>query len=66
MEETASEESFMDFLLKNIENFSAVREKARYYFSKYTLLYIDEKIENYLSACEKVDILRSRKAGMLS
>lgn len=66
LEETASEESFMDFLLKNIENFSAVREKARYYFSKYTLLYIDEKIENYLSACEKVDILRSRKAGMLS
>lgn len=66
LEKTESDENFMSFLLKNIENFSAVREKARYYFSKYTMLYIDERIQKYLSACEKVDLLRCRKAGMLS
>ena len=37
-------------MMDNIHSFSAVREKARYYFCKYLNYYIIEKIENYTQA----------------
>lgn len=52
-----SEEDFFHFMDQNVENFSAVREKARYYFCKYLYLYIRQKIENYYESCEKSEAL---------
>lgn len=43
-------ELFRQFLTENVHSFSAVREKARYYFCKYLNYYITEKIERYLRA----------------
>ncbi len=63
---TTDEESFISFLLDNIERFSSVREKARYYFLKYILYYIDEKIDSYLKACGRVDQIRLQKGGILT
>ncbi len=66
LSQTTDEESFISFLLNNIENFSSVREKARYYFLKYILYYVDEKIEAYLKACQRVDQIRLQKGGILT
>ena len=55
--ESQSEEDFFHFMDQNVENFSAVREKARYYFCKYLYLYIRQKIENYYESCEKSEAL---------
>lgn len=43
-------EQFRMFLLQNINEFSGVREKARYYFCKYLYYYIEEKIDAYVEA----------------
>lgn len=51
--ESKSEEDFFRFMDKNKENFSEVREKARYYFCKYLDLYIRYKCEQYYESCEK-------------
>ena len=45
--DSQSEEDFFHFMDRNAENFSAVREKARYYFCKYLYLYIRQKIDSY-------------------
>ena len=66
LSQTTDDESFIAFLLTNIERFSSVREKARYYFLKYILYYVDEKTEAYLKACQKVDLLRLQKGGLLT
>ena len=41
------------FLNANIQSFSAVREKSRYYFCKYLYYYLNRRIENYFNACGK-------------
>lgn len=51
--DSRSEEDFFRFMDTNVENFSAVREKARYYFCKYLNLYIRQKIEHYYKSCEE-------------
>ena len=50
--ESKNDEDFYRFMDQNVENFSAVREKARYYFCKYLDLYIRQKCENYYESCE--------------
>lgn len=44
---------FRQFLEQNVQSFSTVREKTRYYFCKYLYYYIMQKINQYLSAVEK-------------
>lgn len=51
--DSRSEEDFFRFMDANVENFSAVREKARYYFCKYLNLYIRQKMEDYYKSCEE-------------
>lgn len=51
--ESRSEEDFFRFMDENADNFSGVREKARYYFCKYLDLYIRCKCEKYYESCEK-------------
>ena len=51
--DSKTEEDFFRFMDTNVENFSSVREKARYYFCKYLNLYIRQKIENYYKSCEE-------------
>lgn len=63
--ESKSEEDFFLFMDRNVENFSAVREKARYYFCKYLDLYIQEKCENYYESCKKSETLINQYAGAL-
>lgn len=43
---------FKRFLEQNVQSFSTVREKTRYYFCKYLYYYIRQKINQYLSAVE--------------
>ena len=45
-----TEEEFLEFMERNKEEFRSVREKARYYFCKYLVYYIEEKAENYITA----------------
>lgn len=45
-----TEEEFLEFMERNKEDFRSVREKARYYFCKYLVYYIEEKVENYIAA----------------
>ena len=45
-----TEEEFLHFMEQNRQDFSEVREKARYYFCKYLKFYIDEKTEEYMIA----------------
>ena len=39
------------FLLANIQSFSSVREKTRYYFCKYLTYWINRRVERYFTAC---------------
>ena len=45
-------ENFYRFMEQNIREFSAVREKSRYYFCKYLFYYIDQKIKAYTQSLE--------------
>lgn len=63
--ESRSEKDFFQFMDENVENFSAVREKARYYFCKYLNLYIRDKCEHYYKSCEKSEKILSRYGNML-
>lgn len=58
IQEKTSEEQYQDFARENMEKFSEVRERARYYFCKYLYLYIREKCDNYYESCKKSDELR--------
>lgn len=42
-----------EFLLANIQSFSGVREKTRYYFCKYLYYWLNRRIENYFEACRR-------------
>lgn len=49
---------FYGFMKDNIERFSSVREKARYYFCKYLHLYIQDKCDAYYKSCQLTDKVR--------
>ncbi len=51
--ESQSEDDFFAFMNRNVQNFSSVREKARYYFCKYLYLYIRQKCEHYFTSAAK-------------
>lgn len=63
--ESRTSEDFFSFMDENAENFSAVREKARYYFCKYLNLYIQEKCEKYYACCEKSEKVRLQYGNSL-
>ena len=44
---------FHQFMKRNENKFSVVREKARYYFCKYLYFYIEERCQNYYRECLK-------------
>ena len=57
---------FYGFMKDNIERFSSVREKARYYFCKYLHLYIQEKCDAYYKSCLITDKVRHQLgAGLM-
>jgi len=62
MEQSLTEQhdpkGFYGFMKDNIERFSSVREKARYYFCKYLNLYIQEKCDAYYQSCLLTDKMR--------
>lgn len=56
---------FSQFMQKNENKFSVVREKARYYFCKYLYFYIEERCRNYYKECEKKERAFKEKKGEL-
>ena len=44
---------FLEYIKSNINEFSVVREKTRYYFCKYLYFYLERKIESYLKISAK-------------
>ncbi len=46
-------EDLRTFLADNIRSFSVVREKTRYYFCKYLYYWLNRRIENYFTACQR-------------
>lgn len=55
-----SEEEFLSFVQENIEKFSSVRERARYYFCKYLYFYIQDRCDRYYESCIKEEKLRNQ------
>lgn len=54
IEQTAvGQESFRQFLAENVQAFSSVREKTRYYFCKYLYYMLVFRAEQYAAALEK-------------
>lgn len=47
---------FRKFMEKNESEFSAVREKARYYFCKYLSFYIEERCQRYYEKCKEKEV----------
>lgn len=47
---------FGKFMKKNESEFSAVREKARYYFCKYLSFYIEERCQRYYEKCKEKEV----------
>lgn len=62
---TQSAEDYHDFVKNHIEKFSAVRERARYYFCKYLYFYIQDRCEKYYESCEKDEKIRIRYGNTL-
>lgn len=48
--EAETDEALLQILDENLAAFSEVREKTRYYFCKYLLYYLDNRVEDYFSA----------------
>lgn len=42
-----------EYLTANVQSFSSVREKTRYYFCKYLYYWLNRRIENYFEACRR-------------
>ena len=57
-QETAA--GFLQFMRENLDSFSGVREKARYYFCKYLYFYIQEMCRRYENACQREEAFRRR------
>ena len=55
-----SREEFWAFVHENIEKFSSVRERARYYFCKYLYFYIQDRCDRYYESCIKEEKLRNQ------
>lgn len=62
---TESEEDYRSFVMDHMEKFSAVRERARYYFCKYLYFYIEDRCEKYYESCEKDEKVRLRYGNAL-
>ena len=58
-------EEFHAFMKENLKKFSAVREKARYYFCKYLYFYIQDKCDAYYRSCEKAEHARIQYGNAL-
>ena len=52
VEATEENAGFGTFMEKNEEEFSVVRENARYYFCKYLSFYIEERCQKYYEKCK--------------
>ena len=65
LKEKDDEAGFQKFMTDNASNFSASREKARYYFCKYLYYYIREKCEAYYRSCEISEKLRRQYGSTL-
>ena len=46
-------EDFIEYLRSNINQFSVVREKTRYYFCKYLYYYLERKIDAYIAIAQR-------------
>ena len=55
-----------EYLQANLQSFSAVREKTRYYFCKYLYYYLNRRIENYFEACKTGLSVENALSEMLS
>ena len=64
--EASSVEELKQFLAANLQSFSAVREKSRYYFCKYLYYYLNRRIENYFSACRRGTGIEQALSELLS
>lgn len=60
-----SVDDYRSFAKSNMEKFSSVRERARYYFCKYLYLYIQDRCDKYYDSCEKAEKTRLRYGNML-
>lgn len=60
-----SAEEFWSFVQENIEKFSSVRERARYYFCKYLYFYIQNRCDRYYESCIREEKLRNQYGNML-
>ena len=60
-----SKEEFWAFVQENIEKFSSVRERARYYFCKYLYFYIQDRCDRYYESCIKEEKLRNQYGNIL-
>ena len=60
-----SAEEFWSFVQGNIEKFSSVRERARYYFCKYLYFYIQDRCDRYYESCIREEKLRNQYGNML-
>ena len=63
--EQNSQEDFFSFVKENLDKFSSVREKARYYFCKYLYFFIKERCEAYLESCKKTVMLKEKYGNVL-
>ena len=63
--DSRSEEDFFRFMDDNVENFSAVREKARYYFCKYLDLYIRNKCDKSYESCKTSERMLAQYGNIL-
>lgn len=63
--ESQTKDDFGNFMNDNVQNFSTVREKARYYFCKYLNIYIRQKCDKYYESCEKSEKLRVQYGNTL-
>jgi len=59
-------EALKAFLSANLQSFSVVRERTRYYFCKYLYYYLNRRIENYFDACRKGRGVETALSEMLS
>lgn len=51
-QENQDHKKFVQFLLRNINQFSSARESSRYYFCKYLMYYLDTRKKIYINSLE--------------
>lgn len=60
----SGKEEFQQFLNTNIQSFSPVREKTRYYFCKYLYYYLKEKANGYLEVLKSASRTQEHLADL--